>query len=87
MPSTNLQMYIDRQGGGMRIILCEDAHKLLLDFLYQALNHWNSGRMADLMLYSEPELLYRAAKLEDALLEAEAVYKPQWKQLAFDDCF
>ena len=69
----------------MRIILCEDVHKLLNDFIYYASASWISGRMADLMLYSEPELLYRAAKLENVILEAEAIYKPQWKQLSMDD--
>jgi hypothetical protein len=72
----------------MRIILCEDAHKLLDDFLYSALSHWMSGRIADIMGYSSEEaLLYRAQKLEDAMLEAEAIYKPQWKQLSLDDYF
>jgi hypothetical protein len=32
-------------------------------------------------------LLYRARKLEDAMLEAEAIYKPLWKQLSLDDYF
>jgi hypothetical protein len=72
----------------MRIIICEDAHKLLDDFLYSALSSWNSGRIADIMGYSSEEtLIYRARKLEDAMLEAEAIYKPQWKQLSLDDCF
>jgi hypothetical protein len=72
----------------MRIIICEDAHKLLDDFLYSALSSWSSGRIADILGYSSEEaLLFRAWKLEDATLEAEAIYKPQWKQLSLDDCF
>jgi hypothetical protein len=72
----------------MRIIICEDANKLLDDFLYCALSLWSSGRLADVMGYSSEEaLIYRAQKLEDAMLEAEAIYKPQWKQLSLDDCF
>ena len=72
----------------MRIIICEDAHKLLDDFLYSALSSWSSGRVADLLRYSsEEELFYRARKLDRAIQEAEAIYKPQWKQLSLDDCF
>jgi hypothetical protein len=72
----------------MRIIVCEDAHKLLDDFLYSALTSWSSGRIADIMGYSSEEaLLYRERKLEDAMLEDEAIYKPRWKQLSLDDYF
>ena len=71
----------------MRIIICEDAHKLLDDFLYSALSSWSSGRVADVMGYSEVALIYRAQKLDAAIQEAEAVYKPQWKQLSLDDRF
>jgi len=72
----------------MRIIVCEDAHKLLDDFIYAALSSWSSGRVADILRYSSEEaLIYRAQKLEDAMLDAEAIYKPQWKQLSLDDCF
>jgi len=71
----------------MRIIVCEDAHKLLDDFLYSALSSWSSGRIADIMGYSEEALIYRAQKLDGALQEAEAIFKPQWKQLSLDDCF
>jgi DNA-binding Lrp family transcriptional regulator len=70
----------------MRIILCDDAHKLLDDFLCSALASWSSGRIADVLGCSEAALLYRAYKLEDAMLEAEAIYKPRWKQLSLDDC-
>jgi len=71
----------------MRIVICEDAHKLLDDFLYSALSSWSSGRVADVLRYSsEEELIYRAQKLEDAMQEAEAIYKPRWKQLSLDDC-
>ena len=71
----------------MRIIICDDAHKLLDDFLYSALSSWSSGRIADLIGYSEEALLYRARILGEAMQEAEAVYKPQWKQLSLEDCF
>jgi len=71
----------------MRIIVCEDAHKLLDDFLCSALSSWSSGHIADVLGYSEEELFYRAQKLDDAIQEAEAIYKPQWKQLSLDDCF
>ena len=72
----------------MRIIICEDAHKLLDDFLYSALSSWSSGRVADILGYSSEEALtYRAQKLDDAMQEAEAIYKPQWEQLSLDDCF
>ena len=71
----------------MRIIICEDAHKLLDDFLYSALSSWRSGRVADAMGYSEEALTYRAQKLDGAMQEAEAIYKPQWKQMSLDDCF
>ena len=71
----------------MRIIVCEDAHKLLDDFLYSALSSWKSGRIADLMGYSEEAFLFRARKLDDAMQEAEAIFRPQWKQLSLDDCF
>jgi len=71
----------------MRIIVCEDAHKLLDDFLYYALSSWSSGRVADVMGYSEEALIYRAQKLDGAIQEAEAIYKPQWKQLSMGDCF
>jgi hypothetical protein len=73
-----------RRGVMMRIVLCEDAHKLLHDFIYRATASWSSGHMADLMLYSEPELLYRVALLDDAMQEADAIYKPQWIQLVLD---
>ena len=69
----------------VRLILCEDAHKFLDDFLYHALASWSSGRMADVMGCSEPELLYRAGILKDSMIEAEDIYKPQWKQLEFED--
>jgi len=69
----------------MRIIICDDAHKLLDDFLYSALSSWKSGRIADLLGYSEEALLYRARKLDDAVQEAEAIYRPQWKQLSMDN--
>jgi len=71
----------------MRIHICEDAHKLLDDFLYSALSSWSSGRIADILRYSEEELFYLAQKLDSAKKEAEAIYKPQWKQLSIDDCF
>ena len=70
----------------IRIIICEDAHKLLDDFLYSALSFWSSSRVADIMGYSEEALIYRAQKLDSAIQEAEAIYKPQWKQLSLDDC-
>jgi hypothetical protein len=70
----------------MRIIICEDAHKLLDDFLYSALSSWSSGRVADIMGYSEEALIYRAQKLDSAIQEAEEIYRPQWKQLSLDDC-
>ena len=69
----------------MRIIICEDAHKLLDDFLYSALSSWSSGRIADILGYSEEALMYRAQKLDDAVQEAEAIYKPKWKQLSLYD--
>jgi len=69
----------------VRIIICEDAHKLLDDFLYRAMSSWSSGRMADVMGYSEPALIYRAEKLDKAVQEAEEIYKPQWKQLTLED--
>ena len=69
----------------MRIIICEDAHKLLDDFLYSALSSWSSGRIADVLGYSEEVLIYRAQKLDDAVQEADAIYKPQWKQLSLYD--
>jgi hypothetical protein len=79
-------MHFELWGEMMRIIVCEDAHKLLDDFLYSALSSWRSGRIADIMGYSSEEaLIYRAQKLEDAMLEAEAIYKPQWKQMFMDD--
>jgi len=71
----------------MRIIICEDVHKLLDDFLYSALSSWSSGCIADIMGYSEEALIYRAQKLGGAMQEAEAIFKPQWKQLSLDDCF
>jgi len=69
----------------MRIVVCEDAHKLLDDFLYSALSSWSSGRIADIMGYSEEALIYRAQKFDGAMQEAEAIFKPQWKQLSLDD--
>ena len=71
----------------MRIILCQDAHKLLNDFLYHALTSSSSGHMADVMGCSEPALIYRAGILKDAMQEAEDIYKPQWKQLELVDWF
>ena len=71
----------------MRIIICDDAHKLLDDFLYYALSSRSSGRIADLIGCSEEALLYRARILDEAMQEAEAIYKPQWKQLSLEDCF
>ena len=86
MPSTDSLMHIDlRRGMLMRIIVCEDAHKLLDDFLFSALASWSSGRIADLIGCSEPALLYRADILRKAMQEAEAIYKPQWQQLSMDD--
>jgi hypothetical protein len=70
----------------MRIIICEDAHKMLDDFLFHALVSWGSGRIADVIGYSEPELLYRAGILREVMQEAEDIYKPQWKQLSIYDC-
>ena len=69
----------------MSIIICEDAHKLLDDFLYSALSSWSSGRIADIMGYSEEALIHRAQKLEDAVQEAEAIYKPKRRQLSLYD--
>ena len=70
----------------MRIIICEDAHKLLDDFIYSALSSRSSGRIADVLGYSEEALIYRAQKLDDAMQEAEAIHKPNWKQLSLGDC-
>jgi len=71
----------------MRTIICQDAHRLLDDFLYSALSSWSSGRIANIMGYSEEALIYRAQKLGGGIQEAEAIFKPQWGLLSLDDCF
>jgi hypothetical protein len=71
----------------MRIIVCEKAFLLLDDFSYKASAHWHSGRLADALGYSEPELLYRVGFLDKALQEAKDIYWATWIQMSIDNYY
>jgi len=67
------------------IDLCDDALSLLESFIYHATSSWASGRMADVMLISEEELLYRVRFLDKAIEKAK--WEDNWldKQISFYD--